>query len=55
MEQGGDSMATLRDDKVGRDGPLELINHRITEWWGLEGTSVGHPVQPPAQAGSLAP
>ena len=25
----------------------------ITEWWGLEGTSVGHPVQPPAQAGSL--
>ena len=26
--------------------------HRITEWWGLEGTSVGHPVQPPAQAGS---
>ena len=26
--------------------------HRITEWRGLEGTSVGHPVQPPAQAGS---
>ena len=22
-------------------------NHRITEWSGLEGTSVGHPVQPP--------
>jgi len=21
-------------------------NHRITEWSGLEGTSVGHPVQP---------
>jgi len=27
-------------------------NHRITEWSGLEGSSVGHPVQPPAQAGS---
>ena len=27
-------------------------NHRITEWWGLAGTSVGHPAQPPAQAGS---
>jgi len=27
-------------------------NHRITECSGLEGTSVGHPVQPPAQAGS---
>ena len=25
---------------------------RITEWSGLEGTSVGHPAQPPAQAGS---
>jgi len=27
-------------------------NHRLTEWSGLEGTSVGHPVQPPAEAGS---
>ena len=31
-------------DRVCRD--------RITEWSGLEGTSVGHPVQPPAEAGS---
>ena len=30
------------------DGP----NHRITECWGLEGTSGGHPAQPPAEAGS---
>ena len=29
-----------------------LPHHRITECWGLEGTSVGHPVQPPAKAGS---
>ena len=27
-------------------------NHRIAEWWGLGGPSVGHPAQPPAQAGS---
>jgi len=27
-------------------------SHRITECSGLEGTSVGHPVQPPAEAGS---
>jgi len=27
-------------------------NHRIPECSGLEGTSVGHPAQPPAQAGS---
>ena len=32
-------------------GPL-LINHRITEWQGLEGTSGDPPPQPPAQAGS---
>ena len=32
--------------------PLFSQNHRITAWSGLEGTSVGHPVQPPAQAGS---
>ena len=28
------------------------LQGRITAWSGLEGTSVGHPVQPPAQAGS---
>jgi len=26
MERRGDSVAILQDDKVGRDGPLELIN-----------------------------
>ena len=26
--------------------------HRISEWSGLEGTSGGHPAQPPAEAGS---
>ena len=31
---------------------ITLQNHRITEWSGLEETSVGHPAQPPAQAGS---
>jgi len=25
-------------------------NHRITEWWGLEGTSVDHPTQPPCRS-----
>jgi len=29
-----------------------ISNHRITEWSGLTGTSVGHLVQPPAEAGS---
>jgi len=26
MERGGDSVALLRDDKAGRDGPVELIS-----------------------------
>jgi len=30
----------------------QLLIHRITECSGLAGTSVGHPAQPPAQAGS---
>jgi len=30
----------------------ECGHRRITAWWGLEGTSVGHPAQTPAQAGS---
>ena len=30
----------------------ESHNHRIPECWGLAGPSVGHPAQPPAQAGS---
>jgi len=34
----GDESSCLRQNQ----------NHRITAWWGLEGTSVGHPVQPPA-------
>ena len=29
-----------------------VISHRIPAWQGLEGTSVGHPTRPPAQAGS---
>jgi len=32
--------------------PLLISGHRIPAWQGLEGTSVGHPAQPPAQAGS---
>ena len=36
--------------KSGKANPLAF--HRVTEWSGLEGTSVGHPAQPPAQAGS---
>ena len=28
------------------------VTHRITEWWGLAGPSVGDPAQPPAEAGS---
>jgi len=30
----------------------QLLSHRITECSGLAGPSVGHPAQPPAQAGS---
>jgi len=37
--------------RLGQHRITESQNHRITEWWGLEGTSVGHPVQPPAEAG----
>ena len=33
-------------------GEGSYADHRITEWSGLEGTSVGHPVPPPAKAGS---
>jgi len=30
----------------------KIQNHRIPAWQGLAGPSVGHPVQPPAEAGS---
>ena len=33
-------------------GSRPRIRHRIPAWWGLAGTSGGHPAQPPAQAGS---
>ena len=32
--------------------PGSAAEHRVTAWWGLAGTSVGPPAQPPAQAGS---
>ena len=32
--------------------PSAIKNHRITGCSGLEGPSVGHPIQPPAEAGS---
>ena len=35
---------------IGQD--IYNLFHRITEWQGLEGTSVGLPVHPPAEAGS---
>ena len=31
---------------------MQQIFHRITEWSGLAGPSMGHPSQPPAEAGS---
>lgn len=31
-------------------GPVSLQNHRITGWFGLEGTSKGCPDQPPAMS-----
>ena len=34
------------------DLPRHRLSSRFTEWSGLAGTSVGHPVQPPAEAGS---
>ena len=42
---------------LGHSNPSDIgsveINHRITEWQGLEGTSKGHQIQPPARTGSL--
>jgi len=38
--------------KEHQNRPRRSQNHRITEWSGLKGTSVGHPAQPPAEAGS---
>ena len=39
------SPAVLRGDMAALQDKL-LMFHRITEWWGLAGPSVGHPVQP---------
>jgi len=46
------SPARLPPSGYSQGGVTESQNHRMVR---LEGTSVGHPVQPPAQAGSLAP
>ena len=43
----------FEDNSTGRSAsPVTASLHRITECSGLEGTSVGHPVQSPAEAGS---
>jgi len=42
----------LECDAMGPERHSWLLGHGIPEWSGLEGTSVGHLVQPPAEAGS---
>jgi len=40
---------------IGKAQPIKPgigLYHRTTEWWGLEGPSVGHLAQPPTEAGS---
>jgi len=48
----GDTTGQLLPASHHRWPAISLPHHGITECSGLEGTSVGHPVQPPAQAGS---
>ena len=51
---GGPDLAGWRWEvtRTYRLGGASLADHRITEWSGLAGISVGHPAQPPAGAGS---